>query len=100
MTFLSVLTLCLGDGFLAPVVDNARKYLECTPHAPREEPHAEREEYTPLTARRGLESTMADERVERQQTDAGLVRRWSAGGKEAFQELTERYYRPVCAFLW
>src|SRR6516225_6903345 len=25
MAFLTVLTLCLGDGFLAPVVDNARK---------------------------------------------------------------------------
>jgi RNA polymerase sigma-70 factor (ECF subfamily) len=47
-----------------------------------------------------MESTLADERIQRQQIDAGLVRRWFEGSKEAFQELTEHYYRPVCAFLW
>jgi RNA polymerase sigma-70 factor (ECF subfamily) len=102
MPFLAVLTLFLGDGFLAPVVDNARKYRFSEP------PGLSRRCRMPTAgintaARRGCtgqESTMTDDRLERQQIDAGLVKRWSAGSKEAFQELTERYYRPVCAFLW
>ncbi len=31
--------------------------------------------------------------------DEDLVRRCLAGDRQAFQELTMRYYRPVCAFL-
>ncbi len=32
-------------------------------------------------------------------TDADLVSRCSAGDRDAFHELTVRYYRPVCGFL-
>ena len=32
--------------------------------------------------------------------DAELARRTAAGDAGAFQALTVRYYRPVCAFLW
>jgi len=113
MAFLTVLTLCLGDGFLAPVVDNARKSRLYEPPrmaASRERQRPERQTKVEFPSRRlrsvlakhgfVLESTMGDERRERQQIDADLVRRWSAGNKEAFAELTEHYYRPVCAFLW
>ncbi len=113
MAFLSVLTLCLGDGFLAPVVDNARKSRASAPpgiEASWERKPPERQEGAGFYSRRlrsglakksfGMESTMPDERLEQQGIDAGLVRRCSEGGKEAFGELTERYYRPVCAFLW
>lgn len=98
MAFLSFLTLCLGDGFLAPVVDNARKSRageppglsrRCGKHSAGMNPAA-----------RNREAAMGNERLQQQQIDAGLVRRCSAGSKEAFAELTERYYRPVCAFLW
>jgi len=34
------------------------------------------------------------------QHDAELVRRCAAGDSHAFHELTERYYRPVCGFLF
>lgn len=90
MAFLSVLTLCLGDGFLAPVVDNARKSRAGAPPTM----------VASVRPRTGQESMMADDRLERQQTDAALVMRWSAGDRGAFAELTGRYYRPVCAFLW
>jgi RNA polymerase sigma-70 factor, ECF subfamily len=108
MAFLSFLTLCLADGFLAPVVDNARKSLAPSFRASRERERPENEAEISSPSRRlhsGLnrdcmESTMGDERLQRQQIDAGLVRRSSAGDKDAFAELTERYYRPVCAFIW
>jgi RNA polymerase sigma-70 factor (ECF subfamily) len=35
-----------------------------------------------------------------QRQEAELVARSSRGDREAFHELTVRYYRPVCAFLW
>ena len=95
MAFLTVLTLCLGDGFLAPVVDNARKSRAADFRAP-----SVSDGLGCLPAARNQESTMIDERLQRQQIDADLVRRSSGGSKEAFAELTERYYRPVCAFLW
>ena len=111
MAFLSFLTLCFADGFLAPVVDNARKWRAGEPPRIKASRERERPEGDPAPAipsrrlRSGLakesrESAMADERLERRQIDAGLVQRWSAGDRQAFQELTERYYRPVCAFLW
>jgi RNA polymerase sigma-70 factor (ECF subfamily) len=93
MGLLSFLTLCLGDGFLAPVVDNARKS-----RAGDFRTQIVSDGFVP--AARYQESAMADDRLERRQIDARLVQRWTAGDKEAFQELTERYYRPVCAFLW
>jgi RNA polymerase sigma-70 factor (ECF subfamily) len=35
-----------------------------------------------------------------QWTDAALVAGSLRGDRDPFQELTRRYYRPVCAFLW
>jgi RNA polymerase sigma-70 factor (ECF subfamily) len=35
-----------------------------------------------------------------QRHEAELVARSGRGDREAFHELTVRYYRPVCAFLW
>jgi RNA polymerase sigma-70 factor (ECF subfamily) len=108
MAFLSFLALCLADGLLAPVVDNARKSRIPAIQASRERQRPENQAEISSPSRRlrsGLamecmESTMGDERWERQQIDAGLVKRSLAGGKDAFAELTERYYRPVCAFIW
>src|SRR5262249_44103738 len=38
--------------------------------------------------------------VDRRRIDAELVRRCVEGDNRAFHELTERYYRPVCGFLF
>lgn len=43
--------------------------------------------------------TPEEERSARQRLDAELVARCRRGDRDAFRELTARYYRPVCAFL-
>ncbi len=63
--------ICLGDGFLPGLVDNEA----------------------------GMETTTPNDRLEQQRRDAGLATRSVKGDREAFHELTVRYYRPVCAFL-
>jgi RNA polymerase sigma-70 factor (ECF subfamily) len=47
-------------------------------------------------AMRAMDTTAADER---QQWDVDLVGRCRAGDTEAFHQLTQRYYRPVAAFI-
>lgn len=44
-------------------------------------------------------NTPEEERLARQRLDAELVARFRRGDREAFRELTARYYRPVSAFL-
>jgi RNA polymerase sigma-70 factor (ECF subfamily) len=47
-----------------------------------------------------MKTAMPSEQLPRQQTDAELVLLCVRGDQQAFHELTTRYYRPVCGFLF
>jgi RNA polymerase sigma-70 factor (ECF subfamily) len=57
--------------------------------------NAGKPEFTPLMVDEAPGSRTADPR-----SDAELVAGCQAGDREAFHELTQRYYRPVCGFLF
>jgi RNA polymerase sigma-70 factor (ECF subfamily) len=85
LPMLSLCSFCLSGGFPAEVLHNAG--------SPRNGSGAVRRGETPL-----MTSETPREGPPRP-SDAELVARCAAGSRQAFQELTLRYYRPVCGFV-
>src|SRR5262245_41886901 len=100
----SLCSLCLCGPFLLPAGLPARRPSSFplsdravamhNDHQPRNNP-GPRVGNTPV-----MKTATPSEQVFRQLTDAELVLLCVRGDQEAFQQLTVRYYRPVCGFLF
>src|SRR5215471_5234322 len=97
MPVLSWCTLCLCSGFPCGVLHNAGSFrggpwatldFEARRFVKAEPKLSETPEMVNFTPQSRSESS----------TDADLVGRCVRGDREAFHELTVRYYRPVCGF--